>query len=323
MSPCTQTFTPWLSQVIRIYQHVDYIEFDWVVGPIPIDNWFFDPGQEIVTKFQTGMQTNGTFFTDANGRETLRRTRDTRPTWDLDTTEKVASNYYPVNSWIFIRDYEKDLQLTVIPDRPQGGSSIDDGSIELMAHRRLTLDDGFGMEEALNEVGVDGKGLIVRGKHRVIVGDIKENVRQMRITSKRLSMKPVIAMKKRNLARSMHNTAHRMLMSLENSKFIGLNKKLPANIHLLSLEPFPNNRILIRFEHLFEVNEDAKFSKPRRISLRNLFAPFIVVEASEMTLSANQLKSVAEESRLRWMPEVNPYANYTNALTQIDSEDLG
>lgn len=127
-----QSFNPWISQVIRIYQHVDYIECDWVVGPIPVDNWFFDPGQEVVSKFDTFLRTNGSFFTDANGRETIRRQRDSRPTWDLDTSERVASNYYPVTSWMFIRDYEKDLQLTILPDRPEGGSSMDDGSLELM-----------------------------------------------------------------------------------------------------------------------------------------------------------------------------------------------
>lgn len=313
-----------MTQVIRIYQHVDYVEFDWVVGPIQIDNWFFDPGQEIVSKFSTNMQTNGTFFTDANGRETLRRTRDVRATWDLETTEKVASNYYPVTAWTFIRDYDQDVQLTILPDRPQGGSSIDDGSLELMVHRRLTLDDGFGMEEALNEPGEDGKGLVVRGKHRVIVGDIKESIRQMRITSKTLSLKPILAFKPRSAQPIRPQpTPQRTLMALENSKFIGINRKLPANIHLLTLEPWPDNRVLVRLEHLFEVNEDAKYSRPRRISLRDLFAPFVVIEAEEMTLSANQPKLRAEEFRMRWVPEVDPYANYTNVLTQIDSEDLG
>ncbi|KAL3176026.1 hypothetical protein MRX96_010734 [Rhipicephalus microplus] len=30
-----QWFTPWLSQVIRLYVDQDYIEFDWIAGPIP------------------------------------------------------------------------------------------------------------------------------------------------------------------------------------------------------------------------------------------------------------------------------------------------
>lgn len=36
-------------------------------------------------------------------------------------------------------------------DRPQGGSVIKNGRIELMQNRRVNLDDRRGMEEPLNE----------------------------------------------------------------------------------------------------------------------------------------------------------------------------
>lgn len=67
-------------------------------------------------------------------------------------TEPVAGNYYPVTSRIFIKvsiviyklilimilfydaaqDEEKKTQFTVLNDRAQGGSSLSDGSLELM-----------------------------------------------------------------------------------------------------------------------------------------------------------------------------------------------
>ena len=89
------------------------------------------------------------------------------------------------------------------------------------------------------------------------------------------------------------------------------------------MEPWTDNQVLVRLEQLFEINEDAKYSKPRRISLRDLFAPFLITEAVEMTLNANQVKRSADEKRMRWTPEVDPYANYTNVLTQLDTDDLG
>lgn len=46
----------------------------------------------------------------------------------------------------------------------QGGSSLQDGAVELMVHRRLLYDDAFGVGEALNETDY-GQGLIVRGTH--------------------------------------------------------------------------------------------------------------------------------------------------------------
>ena len=56
-----------------------------------------------------------------------------------------------------------DVQLTVLTDRSQGGASINDGQIELMVHRRTLKDDSLGVGESLNETGIDGKGLRVRG----------------------------------------------------------------------------------------------------------------------------------------------------------------
>jgi len=41
----------------------------------------------------------------------------------------------------------------IIPDRAQGGASINPGQIELMIHRRTTQDDARGVGEALDEKG--------------------------------------------------------------------------------------------------------------------------------------------------------------------------
>jgi hypothetical protein len=35
------------------------------------------------------------------------------------------------------------------------------------------------MEEALNETGFDGKGLLVRGKHLLILNSIEENIEKV------------------------------------------------------------------------------------------------------------------------------------------------
>jgi hypothetical protein len=48
-----------------------------------------------------------------------------------------------------------------------------------------------------------------------------------------------------------------------------LNRDLPPNVNLLTLEPWDDQgRILVRFEHFFGVGEDEQFSQPASISLK-------------------------------------------------------
>ena len=102
------------------YSGTQDIEFEWLIGPIPIGDSI---GKEIVAKYDVKLDTNESFFTDSNGRQMLKRTRNYRPTWKLDVTEPVSANYFPVNSRIFVRD-ENDQQATILTDRSQGGSSM-------------------------------------------------------------------------------------------------------------------------------------------------------------------------------------------------------
>ena len=49
------------------------------------------------------MTSKDTFYTDSNGREMIKRVRNERPTWDLDVTEPVSGNYYPLTAGIFLK----------------------------------------------------------------------------------------------------------------------------------------------------------------------------------------------------------------------------
>lgn len=122
-----QVFNEFISQVVRIYKTEDFVEFEWLVGPIPVGD---EIGKEIVSRFETTMQTNEIFSTDSNGREMLQRKRNVRETWEIELEEPVAGNYYPITTKIAIED--ETHRLAVLTDRAQGGSSILDGSVELM-----------------------------------------------------------------------------------------------------------------------------------------------------------------------------------------------
>lgn len=64
----------------------------------------------------------------------LKRVRNYRPTWDLELHEPISGNYYPVTTKIAIKDEEQKLKLNVLTDRAQGGSSLEDGAVELMVN---------------------------------------------------------------------------------------------------------------------------------------------------------------------------------------------
>lgn len=41
-------------------------------------------------------------------------------------------NYYPVTSKILMRDENQNIEVAILTDRAQGGSSLRDGELELM-----------------------------------------------------------------------------------------------------------------------------------------------------------------------------------------------
>ena len=108
-------------------------------------------GKEIVLKFDSAIQSAGTFYTDSNGREMVKRQRNARgpsyPPYQIG--EPVAGNYYPVNSLISLDDGKNEMALVV--DTTMGGSSMADGSLEVMVHRRCQKDDSRGVQEPINE----------------------------------------------------------------------------------------------------------------------------------------------------------------------------
>ncbi|XP_036278768.1 lysosomal alpha-mannosidase isoform X2 [Pipistrellus kuhlii] len=288
-----QNFSAWCSQVVRLYPGQRHLELEWTVGPIPVgDNW----GKEVISRFDTSLETKGLFFTDSNGREILERRRDYRPTWQLNQTEPVAGNYYPVNSRIYITD--GNMQLTVLTDRSQGGSSLSDGSMELMVHRRLLRDDNRGVGEPLLES--ENTGLWVRGRHLVLLDKARTAAVGHRLQAEKELLAPQLV-----LASGGGGTPYHLAVS-PRKQFSGLRRELPPNVHLLTLARWGPEMLLLRLEHQFALGEDmvGNLSSPVTLDLRDLFSAFTITDLKETTLAANQLR--AKASRLQWTPNTGP-----------------
>ncbi|XP_036420170.1 lysosomal alpha-mannosidase isoform X2 [Colossoma macropomum] len=277
-----QQFSPWVSQVVRLYESSRELELEWTVGPIPVDDGF---GKEVITRFDSNISSAGYFYSDSNGREVLERRKDYRPTWDLIQTEPIAGNYYPINSRAFIKDDK--AQLTVVTERSQGVSSIYNGSLEIMLHRRLLKDDYRGVGEPLSEPGVFGDGLVVRGRLLLTLTPPKTAADSHRPLAQGLVLQPLL---------SFQEGAPKPTTKLE---FSALQAALPPAVHLLTLSQWDSDLVLLRLEHQYESGESKAFSQPVTLSLQ-LFSTLEVLGASEMSLGANQWKE--NMTRLQWNP---------------------
>ncbi|CAG2104129.1 unnamed protein product [Medioppia subpectinata] len=211
--------------------------------------------------------------------------------------ESISDNYYPIYERILLKDSAKGMQLTVLTDRAQGGSSEMDGQIELMVHRRLLTDT----RTSLNETGVDGKGLVVSGKHFIFFKPINESSKLFRDLDQRLFMSPLITFSPLTQTQAEYRNKYK-------TSYSALNQELPQNVHLLTLEKWTQNELLLRLEHFYQKEDNNELSKDVEIDLKNMFKDIKIKDVREMTLSANQELSESQKSRLQWKSK-NPLNN--------------
>jgi lysosomal alpha-mannosidase len=97
-----------------------------------------------------------------------------------------------------------------------------------MLHRRTLFDDSLGVGEPLNETAF-GAGLVVRGRHLLIVEAPSASAAIHRVSAQRLFMQPVATFALTPLPYVNYSAAYRQTWS-------ALNESLPLNVHLLTFE---------------------------------------------------------------------------------------
>ncbi|KAJ8951624.1 hypothetical protein NQ318_012294 [Aromia moschata] len=300
-----QEMRDWGVLTIRIYPDTDYIEIDWLAGPIDVGD---ESGKDVIIKYTTDLETNGIFYTDSNSRELIKRQRNYRPTFEYTNGEPQSGNYYPITSRMVIKDKNKNIEFAVITDRAEGGSSLNDGEIELMVHRS-TLRDEFG--EHLYEMEY-GTGLVARGSHYITFGPSNNSdaARSPSYVQRDIAIKkhlpPLMLFPQNPIS--------------EKTKSY-LSTELPENIHLLTLEKWSDkdNTYLIRLEHFLEKNDDIDLSKEVEIDLENLFTLFRIVSAHERTL--NGVTALNDVTKLQW-PQLNKLGLSNKTPTMRESSEF-
>lgn len=289
-----QQVSQWIYQITRLYKGREHVEVEFIVGPIPIEDGI---GKEVATQITTTMETNKTFYTDSNGRDFIKRIRDYRTDWDLEVNQPFAGNYYPINLGIYFQDDKKEFSVLV--DRALGGSSLVDGQIELMLHRRLLLDDSRGVAEALNEtvcVLDQCKGLTIQGKYYYRIDPIGEGAKWRRSFGQEIYSPLLLAFSEEDGDKWMDS--HVTTFSGFDSSYI-----LPDNVAVLTLQELDDGKVLLRLAHLYEMGEDKDLSVMTSVELKKLFPKKKIGKAAEMSLSANQERAEMEKKRLVWKAE--------------------
>ncbi|XP_022885757.1 alpha-mannosidase-like isoform X4 [Olea europaea var. sylvestris] len=287
-----QQFDSWIYQITRIYKDREHAEVEFTIGPIPTENTV---GKEIITRMTTSMSTKKAFYTDSNARDFLKRVRDYRSGWNLTVTQPVAGNYYPINLGIFIADNKSELSVLV--DRATGGSSINDGEIELMLHRRIIKDDTGGLVEPLDElvcVNSTCEGLMIRGNYYMSINERGTGSRWRRKTGQEIYSPLLLAFS--------HESAENWISShLTKATAMDPNYSLPLNVALITLQELVDGNVLLRLAHLYEASEDEKYSSLAKVELKKMFTGKTIKALKETSLSANQDKS--EMKRMTWEVE--------------------
>lgn len=270
----------WASQVYRLWAGASDVEVEWTVGPIDVSN---KAGLEVVSLYSApSWATAGAWDTDSNCREWQHRVRNARPSWNFTSTEPIAQNYVPVNCAIRLTDSASGNVLTVVTDRSQGGASIQDGSVEIMLHRRMLNDDGRGVGEALNEPGVDGQGLVVRGKHWVMISPAAGAAE-----AHRARMQTGLLGQGVMLLAPLSTPSPAAWLSKYKANASAVSAALPPNVHLVTLHSQGPKAVLVRLAHLSEVGEGA-LAGNATVALASLLAGQTITAAVELTLVASK-----------------------------------
>lgn len=81
---------------------------------------------------------------------------------------------------------------------------------------------------------------------------------------------------------------------------------------MLTMEPWDKNQILLRFEHIFEKDEDETFSAPQTFNIRELCPTLQFISIEEKTLDANKAHSSVERLSFAYSyPDWSDAANST------------
>ena len=182
-----------------------------------------------------------------------------------------------------------------------------------MVHRRTLYDDSLGVGEPLNESAF-GAGLVVRGRHLLIVEPPASSALYHRVESQQLYMHPLATFSLTPWSYANYSAAYVQTWS-------ALSDVLPLNVHLLTYDQLSPKEFLVRLEHYFEMKEDDTYSSPATLDLQSLFKiQGLISTTVELTLGANL--PLADMQRLTWTVADETSASDNGAASKFFAIDM-
>ena len=283
----------YVTQETRLWARAESVEVEYTVGPVDVTD---GQSREIIARYETGLNSSGAWRTDSNCREMIPRLRNARANFTLAnvSSEPVASNYYPITCLTTLSSGAATLAVAV--DRAQGGSSLADGALELMVLRRLLhLDGREPLGEPLNEPGLDGAGIIVRGRHWLVAAPAPAAPSAYKHAHSQALALPTTLIAFAGLGRLLPSQWRANFQSRASL----LSAPLPENVFLMTAHDLGSGHLLLRLAHLFDAGEDAVLSADVSVDLAPLLAGagLRITQAVDMTLpGALKLSSVAQRT---------------------------
>ncbi|CAI9601432.1 unnamed protein product [Staurois parvus] len=188
----------------------------------------------------------------------------------------VARNYYPMVRMAYIED--ENTRLVIMAERSHGVSSLENGQVEIMLHRRLwnNLEWDLNYNLTLNDTSV------VRPTLWLLMGSKTVTTSMYQRLGLSLEHRPLvmfIAFKGKSSTEKMPSVPivlppniHLQILSVPGWRYSsnhtehihnfykGNKQKTAADFH----------RVLLRIQHLYEADEDPVLSKPASVNLKSL-----------------------------------------------------
>ncbi|XP_070647951.1 epididymis-specific alpha-mannosidase-like [Bos indicus] len=272
------------------------IEQEYRVGPLELN-------REAILRTSTDLNTGQVLHSDNNGYQMQRRP------YRQNMWNTIARNYYPMVQMASIEDLPS--RLVLLSEQAHGISSQGNGQVEVMLHRRLWNNDQWALD---NNVTLNDSS-VVHPVFWLLLGPrtLTSGLRQR--SGLALQHRPVV------MLREMNETAHR---GSWNGSWKQEAVTLPSSVHLQILSipgwKYSSNhtkhlrtlqkdreheakadlrRVLLRLQHLYEVDQDPVLSRPVTVNLQSVLRGLgSVVSVEERSLTGTW--DVSEMHRWTW-----------------------